>query len=129
MTDQSADQSLEPPAPALGYLRLDVSVTADEQHRAAIKHLASKWQYTILWIMLADEYTENPVDVLLNSVRLYRAVAVFVPSARHFEGCTIPTKLVAECNVITVADKQTYARPSLSPQEIRSVTQRLKEMK
>ncbi len=111
------------PAPALGFLRLDVSVSADEQHRAAIKQLASEWDYTILWILMADEFTENPVDVLINSVRLYRAEAVFVPSARHFEGSTIPIDLRTECSVITVADKQTYARPSSSPSEIRSVTQ------
>jgi len=117
------------PAPALGFLRLDVSVSDDERHRAAIKKLASDWGYTVLWIMIADEFTENPVDVLINSVRLYRAEAVFVPSARHFERATVPADLRAECNVITVADKQTYERQFPSPSEIRSPTQRLKEMK
>lgn len=113
---------------AVGYLRLDVSGDSEFIHRAAIEDLAERWGYDLVRVEEADEFSDFPVDMLINSARLDRAVAVFVPSARHFEGCTVPDDLLAVCSVVTVADKQTYARRS-SPSEIRSVTQQVKEMK
>ncbi len=113
---------------AVGYIRLDISGDSEEQHKVAIRELAAKWRYRIAWILLLDEYTDDPVDVLLQTVTKYTADAVFVPSARHFEGCMVPEILVDRCNVVTVADKQTYARP-LSPSEFRSSTPPMKEMK
>ncbi|MEV6219873.1 hypothetical protein [Nocardia sp. NPDC051833] len=113
---------------AIGYLRLDVSGDSEFIHRDAIEELAAKWGYDLVRTEEADEFSVFPVAVLINAARLDRAVAVFVPSARHFEGCTVPDDLLAVCSVVTVADKQTYARRPPSPSEIRSVTQQEKEM-
>lgn len=115
-------------APAIGFLRLDISGPGADLHRAGIRRLANRWGYHLHEVVLADEDTEHPVDELIGVARLYLAEAVFVPTARHFDGCTIPDELVAVANVVTVADKRTYAR-QLSPSESEALPQRREGVK
>ncbi|TDP29855.1 hypothetical protein [Nocardia ignorata] len=114
---------------AIGYLRTDVSGDSFDLHKAAIEHLAKRWGYDVKEIVLADEHTPEPIEYLKAIARVSKADAVFTLSARHFDGCTVPADLIAVCDVVTVADKQTFARQIPSPFEFRSVTPPNKETK
>ncbi|MEV0079011.1 hypothetical protein AB0H58_21630 [Nocardia neocaledoniensis] len=97
-------------AVAIGYIRLDVPGEPEDAHRAAIRDLAENWNYVVPRILQVDEFTAAPIQLLLNTIRTYRADAVFVPSARHFDKSAVPDEVLAACDVVTVADKQTYER-------------------
>ncbi|MEV0684816.1 hypothetical protein AB0I35_13225 [Nocardia sp. NPDC050378] len=114
---------------AIGYLRVDVSGDSFDLHKAAIAHLAKRWGYDLKEIVSANEHTAEPIEYLTAITRLSKADAVFTLSARHFEGCTVPADLIAVCDVITVADKQTFARQIPSPFGTRGFTPPNKETK
>ncbi|MEV6096040.1 hypothetical protein [Nocardia sp. NPDC051981] len=40
------------------------------------------------------------------------AVAVFVPSVRHFDDGRVPAELIAAADVVTVDDQHTHTRPA-----------------
>lgn len=114
---------------AIGYLRTDVSGDSFELHQAAIEHLAKRWGYDVKEIVLADERTREPIEYLKAIARISKADAVFTLSARHFDGCTVPADLIAICDVVTVADKQTFARQIPLPFGAQSVNPPNKETK
>ncbi|MGW5452634.1 hypothetical protein [Nocardia sp. NPDC003979] len=114
---------------AIGYLRADVSGDSFDLHKAAIERLARQWGYALKEIVPADEHTAEPIEYLKAIARVSKADAVFTLSARHFVGCTVPADLIAVCDVITVADKQTFARQIPSPFGARSGTTLHKETK
>ncbi|MEU0539971.1 hypothetical protein ABZ319_08860 [Nocardia sp. NPDC005978] len=96
---------------ALDYLRADVSGTREEWDTAQTRSVACRLGYVVARTVVFDQYTDAPVDRLINVVRNLGAEAVIVPSLSHFGGI-VPAALVQAVDLITVEPYATYARGS-----------------
>lgn len=97
-------------APAIGYLRRDVSGHAQVWHETQIRSLAARYGYDIRKVVALTGETRRPIEQVIDVVRGAAIEAVFVPSADHFADGEIPEELIRAADVITVADEATYAR-------------------
>ncbi len=98
--------------PAVAFFNPDVSGPALMWDQENAKKLARRYGYTVVRTVTT---ADNPMSRLMNVVRARKPDAVFVPSLKHFDEETVPRDLVAVCDVITVANEQTYARRIPSP--------------
>ncbi|GAB2454413.1 hypothetical protein [Nocardia tengchongensis] len=102
-----------PPIPrAIGYLRQDISGTREEWDKARIRKLATRYGYDLCKILAVSPATDRPIHRLHVMLTRIEADAVFVPSAAHFDGGTIPSEVVQVADVVTVDDERTVARYS-----------------
>lgn len=77
---------LSDPAPALGYLRADISGVHQSWDEIRMRNLASRLGYDLSKIIVFSENTADRIDRLLFAVARNRAEAVFVPSREHLDG-------------------------------------------
>lgn len=95
--------------PAIGYLRKDVSGSAQGWHETQIQGLAKRFKYDLAKIIAFSERVDDPLQRLLNTIASTKAEAVFVPSVEHFGG-EIPEVLTKACDVVIVDTEETLAR-------------------
>ncbi len=94
---------------AIGFLRRDISGARQPWDEIQIRSLAGRLGYNLRKIIT---FTNGADDVglrLRNIVEDCHVDAVIVPSAAHFEGSVVPSKLVRVVDVITVEPECTYA--------------------
>lgn len=95
---------------AIGFLRRDISGIRQPWDEAQIRSLARRLGYNLRKIITFAADVDDAGLRLRNIAEAHRVDAVFVPSAAHFDGGVIPSKLVRVADVITVEPVCTYAR-------------------
>lgn len=104
------------PAPAVGYLRTDLSGVAGEFDRAQIITRAARLGYTLTGDVIEHTAaTEHRTEHLLAAVYAHRAEAVIVPTLAHLDKATFDLVLPA-ADIITTQPYETYARQWTSVQ-------------
>ncbi|MFC8382139.1 hypothetical protein [Nocardia sp. NPDC057272] len=97
---------------AIGYLRSDLSGSAQNWDEIRLRSLAKRFGYDLAKTIVFDARTQNPMSELIGIAQRTKAEAVFTPHRRHL-GTDVPDLLVRTCDVITVDDQMTYARSYL----------------
>ncbi|WP_342801242.1 hypothetical protein [Nocardia sp. No.11] len=97
-------------------LRSDLSGAAQNWDEIRIRSLAKRHGYDLAKTIVFAARTADPLTGLITIVRRINAEAVFVPHRRHL-GAEMPPTLVRTCDVITVNDESTYARPYFAVQD------------
>ena len=95
---------------AIGFLRRDVSGARQPWDEIRIRSLAKRLGYNLRKIITFTNGVDDVGLRLHNIVEVCHVDAVIVPSAAHFEGSVVPSKLVRVADVITVEPECTYAR-------------------
>ncbi len=94
---------------AIGFLRRDVSGTRQPWDEIQVRSLARRLGYNLRKIITFTNGVDDVGLRLRDIVEVCHADAVIVPSAAHFEGSVVPSKLVRVADVITVEPECTYA--------------------
>lgn len=95
------------PAPAIAYLRTDISGTRQTWHEIQMRSLAIRLGYNLRLTVALSDMTDDPISEMLNTAEHKRAEAVFVPSAEHVHGHLERVK--SHFDVI-VSPEEVYAR-------------------
>ncbi|WP_280434795.1 hypothetical protein [Nocardia carnea] len=99
-------------APAVGYLRSDISGVHQPWDEVRMRNLAPRLGYNLRKIIVLSENTADRIDRLLFTIARNRAEAVFVPSRVHLEGQVELIK--ANADVIFDADDVEARWPSVT---------------
>ncbi|WP_040835485.1 hypothetical protein [Nocardia brevicatena] len=78
--------TLPDPAPALVYLRADISGDRCRWDETRLRGLAIRLGYEPRATIVATAAAEGRIELLLRGVELHRAEAVFVPGREHLDG-------------------------------------------
>lgn len=101
---------------AVGYLRSDVSGLRQAWDEDQIRKRAQRLGYDFAKLVIADARSGRHLLAGLKTITTrLDAEAIIVPSARHFDGATVPDDLVQVADVITVDPEETYARWAIRP--------------
>ncbi|WP_181699349.1 hypothetical protein [Nocardia sp. GTS18] len=98
---------------AIGFLRSDISGTAQNWDEIRIRSLAKRYGYDLAKTIVFGVRAQNPVGQLVDIVRRTSAEAIFAPTHRHLDD-EFFDRLVRACDVVTVEDGTTYARSYVS---------------
>jgi hypothetical protein len=96
-------------AVAIGYLRSDISGSAQNWDEIRIRSLAKRYGYDLAKTVVFTAGIQNPISQLIDAARRAQAEAVITPRRDHL-GLAVPEHLVRRCDVITVDDQTTFAR-------------------
>ncbi|MFG2446466.1 hypothetical protein ACGFQG_26685 [Nocardia fluminea] len=94
---------------AIGYLRSDISGTAQSWDEIRIRSLAKRYGYDLAKTIVFTPRTPDPITRLITAAHRTAAETVFTPHLAHL-GTEVPNVLIRTCDVITVDDETTYAR-------------------
>ncbi|MGW0329788.1 hypothetical protein [Nocardia sp. NPDC003183] len=94
---------------AIGYVRSDISGSAQNWDEIRIRSLAKRYGYDLAKTIVFNGGIQNPISQLIDVARRVEAEAVITPRRDHL-GLEVPERLVRLCDVITVDDHNTYAR-------------------
>ncbi|BDU09156.1 hypothetical protein IU440_11780 [Nocardia cyriacigeorgica] len=104
------------PAPAVGYVRTDLSGAAAEFDRAQIIIRAARLGYVLIGDVLEHTAaTAHRTEHLLAVIYTHRAEAVIVPTLAHLDKATFDLVLPG-ADIITTQPYETYARQWTSVQ-------------
>lgn len=71
------------PAPAIAYLRTDISGNRQTWHEIQMRSLAKRLGYNLRLTVALSSMTDDPINEMLHAAEHKRAEAIFVPSAAH----------------------------------------------
>ncbi|WP_194829019.1 hypothetical protein [Nocardia sp. XZ_19_231] len=94
---------------AIGYLRSDISGTAQDWDEIRIRSLARRYGYDLAKTIVFTPRTSDPITQLITIAHRTDAEAVFTPRMGHL-GIDLPIALIRTCDVVTVDDENIYAR-------------------
>ncbi|MFF5036626.1 hypothetical protein [Nocardia salmonicida] len=94
---------------AIGYLRSDISGTAQNWDEIRIRSLAKRYGYDLAKTIVFTPRTPDPITRLITTAHRTAAEAIFTPHLAHL-GTELPSIIIRTCDVITVDDENTYAR-------------------
>lgn len=110
-------------APAIAYLRTDVSGAQQYQDECRMRRLSERLGYTLCETLVLCAATHSRIDRLLRLIAIERAEAVFVPHLDHLDGEHMRVALRAD---VIVDAHEVYARwPSITSSN--GMTYRLSE--
>ncbi|GAB4587387.1 hypothetical protein [Nocardia sp. IFM 10818] len=96
---------------AIGYVRSDVSGVRQAWDEAEVRGTAALRGFDFAKMIVIDGRTGKPLLAGLKAtITRINAAAVFVPSATHFEGGTVPGDLRQVVDVFTVSPENVYSR-------------------
>ncbi|WP_147286989.1 hypothetical protein [Nocardia otitidiscaviarum] len=94
---------------ALGYLRGDISGTGLTRHTDAIRSLANRWDYQLVYIVrLWPSSVPDPLEHVLTIADELSVAAILVPDLAHVDNQ--PALVCDVCDLITAIPEQTWAR-------------------
>ncbi|MFI2232537.1 hypothetical protein [Nocardia testacea] len=94
-------------APALVYMRTDLSGHAQKLDACRLRRLAIRFGYELREVLLVDGTRPRRLLLLEDRIRVHAAEAVFVPTVDHLDGQL--GRIVAQADVIEQSG-ETYAR-------------------
>ncbi|MBF6085305.1 hypothetical protein IU485_28450 [Nocardia cyriacigeorgica] len=94
-------------APALGYIRTDISGVRQRWEETQMRSLAKRLGYNLTKTVALSKATDDPVGLLLGQIARSKAEAVFVPALAHLAGDH--ERVISRADVIVSAD-EVYAR-------------------
>ncbi|WP_306359558.1 hypothetical protein [Nocardia sp. CC227C] len=96
---------------AIGYVRSDISGARQAWDEAEVRSAAALRGFDFAKMIVIDGRTGKPLLAGLKAtIARIDVAAVFVPSATHFEGGTVPSGLRRVVDVVTVSPDNLYPR-------------------
>ncbi|MET8797017.1 hypothetical protein ABZV91_11295 [Nocardia sp. NPDC004568] len=94
-------------APAIAYLRTDLSGQGQRLDEYRMRRLAVRFGYEVSGVLRVDETRPQRLLLLEEQIVVHKAEAVFVPTVDHLDGQL--GRIVAQADVIEQSG-ETYAR-------------------
>ncbi|MFF0543052.1 hypothetical protein [Nocardia thailandica] len=94
---------------AVGFIQSEVSGIRQHWDETQLRSLAARFGYDLAKTVVLKGRTGDAIDQLCSVVARLNAVCVFTPSTAHLGG-RIPVELSRLAAVVTVDDRETYAR-------------------